>query len=336
MPGLGTTKTAAYRQIWASSSGRQYLPGGGVIAGSAARDPLNTGDVDTLRAGLLMGKVTATGKYAPSVIGVAGEAMDGDETEMTVAAAVVTELVRRIGASGTFKLVGPPTAAGTVRTVTVTYSAASGTAITITAMGVAEAQTITPSVSPTVGSWYVRYRGDNGVEVISAAIAYNATAATIQTALRAMHADLAAVVVTDSGNAGLSDGTVTVTWPQKGATGGPHSLLQPFAKGDLLATAVIVSLTCARDATGINGDFVTGSLICPTDGSETPVTFVDAADGIKVTLDNADVDVQFPHIPVAGVVDASQIVNYPADTSTQAWVKAALKAAGQFVFDDNV
>src|SRR5574343_46446 len=331
LPGLGTEKTAAYRNIWISREGRRVLPLGKIIDGAKSRDPLNTGDLDVLRAGLLMGKITSGGKYAPSIIGVSGEAMAGDETEMTVAAAVVTELVRRIGASGTFKLVGPPAASGTVRTTTVTYSAASGTAITMTAMGTAEVQTITASAAPTVGHWYVRYMGDDGVEIESAAIAYDATAATIQTALRALHADLAAVTVTDSGSAGLSDGTVTVTWPQAGATAGPHALLEPFAKGTLLATAAVVSLTCARSATGVNGEFVTGSLICPTDGSETPLCILDKADGEKVTDDDGttNLDIQAKDLVIGGgVLDASQIINYPADASLKAWVKAALRAVG--------
>lgn len=338
VPGLGTASTAAYRNIWIDREGRRLLPSMVIVSGADSRDPLNTGDVDVLRAGMLLGKITATGEYAPSIIGVTGEAMDGDETALTVGSTIVDELVRRVGASGTFKMVGPPTASGTVRTVTVTYSAASGTTITMTAMGVAEVQTITASAAPTVGSWYIRYRGDDGVEVISGAMAYNADAATIQTAVRATHADLAAVVVTDSGSAGLSDGTVTVTWPQKGATGGPHALLQPFAKGDLLATAAVVSLTVARSATGINGDFVTGSLICPTDGSETPLVILDKADGLKVTDDSAtSMDVQAKDCVVGGgVIDASQIVNYPADASLKAWVKARLRAVGgPYVFDDD-
>lgn len=47
------------------------------------------------------------------------------------------EIVRRIGASGTFKITGPPTAGGTVATQVVTFSAvntATG-AVTITAIG---------------------------------------------------------------------------------------------------------------------------------------------------------------------------------------------------------
>ena len=46
------------------------------------------------------------------------------------------EIVRRIGAAGTFKLTGPPTAGGTVATQVVTYSAVNTStgAITITAL----------------------------------------------------------------------------------------------------------------------------------------------------------------------------------------------------------
>lgn len=132
-PGIGLSRTATHRQV--ILSGEQYLPGGKVIDGSKSRDPLSTNTYE-LGAGLLMGKITASGKYAPSVIGLAGVLHDTSAvtTTMTLPAAVVTEISRRIGASGSFKITGPPTDGGTVATETVTYSAiASSTTLTITA-----------------------------------------------------------------------------------------------------------------------------------------------------------------------------------------------------------
>ncbi len=55
-------------------------------------------------------------------------------TSIQASAAVVTELVRRCGATGTFLLRGPASAAGTIDVETVTYSAASSTNITVTAL----------------------------------------------------------------------------------------------------------------------------------------------------------------------------------------------------------
>jgi len=133
LPGVRTARTASHRIVFRQGWER-YLGQGKIIDGSKARDPLNTGDVDVLRPGVLMGKITSGGKYAPSILGVTTNAEAVGSTAIEAAAAVVTELVRRVGASGTFKLTGPPSAGGTVVTETVTYSAASGTSITCTAL----------------------------------------------------------------------------------------------------------------------------------------------------------------------------------------------------------
>ena len=61
--------------------------------------------------------------------------------------------------------------------------------------------TITEQAGPDAGSFALRYRGKE-----TAALAYNATAATIQTAVRALHADLDAAVV-----AGSTGGPYTIT-----------------------------------------------------------------------------------------------------------------------------
>lgn len=136
LPGPQTAHAQVYNTVRLNNQGVKYLPGGRVINATKSRDPLNTGYVTTLRPGMVMGMITATGLYAPSIIGLNTVLHDTSvvTTTMTLPAAVVTEITRRIGASGTFKITGPPTAAGTVATETVTYSAiASATTITITA-----------------------------------------------------------------------------------------------------------------------------------------------------------------------------------------------------------
>ena len=48
-------------------------------------------------------------------------------------------------------------------------------------------------------------------------------------------------------------------------------------------------------------------------------------------------NIQFPRVPIAGgVVNSPNIVNYPSDPALQAWVKAQLKAAGLFLFSDDL
>lgn len=133
LPGVRAERTATFRRVF-KQSGKMGLALGKIIDGSKGRDPLNTGDVNVLRAGVLLGQITASDKYAPSIMGITTNAEAVGSTAVEAAAAVVTELVRRVGASGTFKLIGPSVANGPVAIETVTYSAASGTSITVTAL----------------------------------------------------------------------------------------------------------------------------------------------------------------------------------------------------------
>lgn len=141
-PGIGSTVTATPREVFAGNQQfSQYVPVGVLIDGSKSRDPLNTGDTGVLRAGNLMGKITASGKYRPSVIGLTtGAVSAGTVTSITVAASTATEVARLIAVAGgnvSLKLVGPPSAAGTVATQAITATAASGTTITISSVSLA-------------------------------------------------------------------------------------------------------------------------------------------------------------------------------------------------------
>lgn len=139
MPGFRTAKRATHRTAFDGGRWESYLPGGKIIDGSKSRDPGNSPDVNVLRAGTLMGKITASGKYAPTVLGEIAAYTSGG-TELTVSAASAAEIARRVGSSGTgtLKAVGPPTAAGTVAATAVTFSAVNTTTgvITVTSLGV--------------------------------------------------------------------------------------------------------------------------------------------------------------------------------------------------------
>lgn len=202
-PGMVTGSAAVHRSV--CRAGALLLPGGGIIDGSESRDPLNTGDVDVLRAGLLMGKITTTHLWAPSILGVLTVAYADDTgVELTVSVATAVEIVRRIGTSGTFKLTGPPVALGVSRSIQVTYSAISIVTgvITVTAIGtvhdritivetnkgvvavgavsaVDAIQTITISGAPSAGTWIVGFGGQ-----YTTPLAHNITGANLQIALR--------------------------------------------------------------------------------------------------------------------------------------------------------
>lgn len=154
--GVAAARTASHRALFLQRS-ETFLAQGKFIAGACSRDPGNTGDVNVLRIGLLMGKIStvvnslgAVDQYAPSVLGVTTNAEAVGSVAIETSAAVVTELVRRCGASGTFKLTGPPTANGVVVTETVTYSSAATTIIVVTA--ISNAFVAGSFIQPTDGS----------------------------------------------------------------------------------------------------------------------------------------------------------------------------------------
>lgn len=220
LPGVSSVRTATPRIIFRGGNVEEWLPGGKIIKASVSADPDNTGATRLLRAGVVMGKITASGYYAPSIMGLSNAAYAAGATSLTITSQLSTELARRVGASGTFKIVGPPTASGVVAQETVTYSALGATTATITAL--------------------------------------------------------------------------------------------------------------------VNS-YVTGSLVMPTDGSENPISFIDADHGVYV-LDSfgTEEDKPWPKVPIMATVITANIVNYPADASTQNWLKGMLsgKGRGKFIFDD--
>jgi hypothetical protein len=108
-----------------------------MLDGSHSRDPLNTGDLSTIRAGMILGMHTGN-LWRPSIIGLVTADYTSGGTELTVSAATAVEIVRRVGASGTLALTHAPTAGGTVVPyATLTYSAVNVTTgvLTITNIG---------------------------------------------------------------------------------------------------------------------------------------------------------------------------------------------------------
>jgi len=460
-PGVAASTEYGFRQIMAA--GRpQYLPGGAVIDGDVARDPSNTGYVDRLQAGLLMGRLTTGGKWAPSVIGTLGTTIAGTATTLTfLNATEATELARRVGASGTFKITGPHVAGGRVKTRTLTYSAIGGAA------GANEVQMFTPDAAASAGTYRIKLHKPDGTSVWTAALAFGATLAACQAAITLALDGVAGWVASSAGSAApwsagpialvlTASGTgyaahdlpmceidttsltgpttitavqttrgypvaatVTITAPGLAAvncvqvwtpnaawTAGTMSfgfthpttgeivwltftyttdlagtlaainviLDAAFGTGAIVATGGgnITSLTFTYsggvfagrehatplvDYTGATGAastttftnvagyseaFVAGSLIQPTDGSETIRGIMGAESGLKVTDDDGstNLDVECSRLIVGsgvdGVIDASQIINYPSDTSLKAWLKAQLRAYSPgFTFDDD-
>ena len=118
LPGIQSSRTATPRRVFFGGDAPDYFPGGKIIDGSKARDSGNTGDLDVLRAGVLMGKITTGGKYAPSIIGVTTQSEVALAGTFTISAAQAVELNRRVTATGTVTVISPPAANGVVATWT--------------------------------------------------------------------------------------------------------------------------------------------------------------------------------------------------------------------------
>lgn len=332
-PGIGTAQVAQRRNV-SRNGALDFYPAGGVIEGTRARDVGNSAySTLTLRAGLPMGKITSGGFWANSFFGLTNGALTGTGTTVTLpSTACGTEIVRRIGATGTVKLIGPPTAAGVVRTLTATYSAISTTSMTIAALGVNEVQTVNLVTAGTAGNLRLIVQKTDGTYALTPNIAWNATDATLlasaQTALDTATGVVNGIVASAI-NATDTDLGLVLTYSGTGYAGNTWALAQVHTLFTSNTGANVV-----RTTTGVDGRFVTNSFIAPTDGSESPLSIIPDGYGLVVPSDSSDVP--FPMIPVAGTLDTAQIIDYPADASLKTWLRESLStlAGGKWIFSD--
>ncbi|HUT12977.1 MAG TPA: hypothetical protein VMY42_20950 [Thermoguttaceae bacterium] len=195
VPGVGSSTEYGFRRIMAGGQ-PQYLPGGIVIDGTYARDPSNASYVDRLQCGLMMGRITASKLWAPSVIGTLGTTIAGTATTLAfLHTEEATELVRRVGTTGTFKITGPHVSGGRVKTRTLTYSAVGA------GSGANEVQTFTPDAAASAGTYRIKLQKPDGTSVWTAAIAYGATLAACQAAITLALGAVAGWVASSAGSA---------------------------------------------------------------------------------------------------------------------------------------
>ena len=130
-PGVKTARRASFRTVFKGQGVYAALPGGGYIDGDQSGDAGNSPDTRVLRAGLLMGKITATGLYqAPGVVPtpatVTIRATSVADSTLSATATVTVQSVVQV-------TVSPPTAtvtAGTQRQFTAFVSGSTTTAVT--------------------------------------------------------------------------------------------------------------------------------------------------------------------------------------------------------------
>jgi hypothetical protein len=152
-PGVTGNFVSQPREVF--YSGRQFAQFWAppvTVDGTNSSNPSNAPFTWLLWAGMPMGRITSSGKYANSILGLTTVAAASAATSITTDVNTAAEIVRRIGASGTFKLTGPPAAAGTVATQVVTYSAVNVSTGVITCTATSAATVVGSLIQPTDGS----------------------------------------------------------------------------------------------------------------------------------------------------------------------------------------
>lgn len=121
-----------------------------------------------------------------------------------------------------------------------------------------------------------------------------------------------------------TSGTFTITGPAS-ANGTMHNETVTYSAVNLTTGVVTISTT--------TNSYVAGSFIGDTDGSQTPITFVD--DGYGLRLPDVAADIDMPKVPIAGNLYSTGLIYWPTDTSLQNWVVTNLSTVGggKFVFD---
>lgn len=332
VPGFAAGPTVNYGQIFDRfyQSG-DLLPGGGYIA-SFSQDYLNTGSINTLRPGLLMGQITSGGfaqYWAPSIIDSLQAAISTQAaTSLALTPAGAVGLVARIGTSGTFTLTGGVAANGVARSVTVTYSAVNTTTgvVTITAISVNAVQTLGFTNSPS-GTFTLEVIDQNGVKQATPQITYSGTAATLVSNINtALNAALGSSQVVASGSAVTA---IALTFSGSNYAGLPQSNVIIDTDGLSAGNASVTPTTAAVD-----GRFVSGSFVGGTDGSQVPTSVIPDGSGILMTGPASGANVQWADVVIAQLLISQNLLPYwPTDTGLKTWIKTSMNAApGQYGF----
>jgi hypothetical protein len=324
-PGITAGPTVTYGQI----CGRAYqasdlLPGGGRIA-NISQDWLNTTDTNTLRCGLLMGIATSSTYnqlYRPSVIDATQGALANGGTSVTLTAAGAAGLVATQGTSGTFTLTGGIAANQVARSITITYSAANTTTgvVTITSPTVNQVVTLGFTNSPS-GTFQLTIQDYLGVLQRTAPITYSATVATLisnmQTAINAVIPQVASTNQIVVGGTAVT--AITLTYSGVNYTGLTFPAIGVDVGGLSAGNVSNITTTAA-----VNGAFIAGSFVGPTDGSQVPVTVI--ADGSGILMGGiGGVNVDWSVILISQLLISANILPYaPTDTGLRNFIMSSL------------
>lgn len=339
--GVGPLKTAAFNFV-ASDGSVVFKVGGGVIASAKARDPGNTPDVTVLRTGTLMARNATTNRYGVWSIGTSTAAITGTSTTINVSVASAVELVRRIGTSGTFRLIGSsvafnsalPTTVNSVRTVTVTYSGVNTSTgdITVTAIGALnQIDHIRFNAPSTGGNLQLTVQKTDYTFATTANAAWSATDATylsnIQTQLDTSTGVSNGIVV--SAISGLdTDHGLQLTYSGTGYAGKPWT---PVAVAVYPTGSSAAGVSIFQQAAG---SFISGSVLAEA-SFDVPTSLIVETSGIVIPTDGSDRDWS---VPVGAQLTTANILPWPSDTGMRNFIKDSLSttSGGKFLFDDSI
>ncbi len=330
-PGFYTSGIASFGNVFLDGV-PGLKPGGGTISGAKSRDPGNADGFAILRTGLSMSYNLTNKNYAPWKIGASTANLAGNGTTLTLSAAQATELVRRIGATGTFVLTGPEAASGTVQQRTVTYSAVNTTtgAVTITALGTNQVENVRTSPAATGGNIQLNVAKPDGTFVTTGNAAWSATDATylsnINTALDTATGVVGGIVATAIAATDTDLGFV-LTYSGTGYAGKSWRPAQVVVIPTSSTEAIYEPVT-----TAVQGAFLAGAVVSES-GYSLPATVINQ----PPQGDPAFGDLDWPQIPVSGQVDVTMLLDYPSDPSFKTWFKVNMSTlpGGKYIFSDD-
>jgi hypothetical protein len=248
---------------------------------------------------------------------------DRGATTVTVGTYDAVEILRRWGAStGSLLAVGPPVANGIAQVVPLTVSAVNtGTgALTVTATGGDEVQTLNIAGTISGGTFKLLFPNGRGGYIQTGTIAHNATFATVitnaNTALDAVFGS-GAIVASGTGYTGIALTFTTGVqneWNLDGVAVADTASLTGATNASTLATETTI---------GSYGQLIAGSLIGMTDGSFYPKTLIPPGYGVQVA-DGANAaiggKVPWATIPIAGMPEFLQCNPAVTDLGIRKWI----------------
>jgi len=324
-PGVSNENVWSHKYVF-RSGGFEKLRNGGWVDATRSRDAFAAAAAslaaagEVLSPGLMMGQVGNTATFAPSFFGATTAAVAKGATTVNVGVQHAVEINRRVGSTGSLFIVGPPAANGLAQVGSLTYSAvntATG-ALTVSATGGNEVQTVNIAGTVTGGTFRLLFPQADGSYITTGTIAHNATFATvISNAQTALDAIFGAGVVVASGTAytGIVLTSTLTTQASRNVVG--------LVVADISALTGATTATTTETTVGSYGTFIAGSLVGAADGTFFPKTMIHPGYGLQVADGSTNVIgnvIQWATVPIGGDPEFSQLTPYVTDLGIRRWI----------------